>query len=1111
MTEYHEKLLSEQVSISKEYQRSIRIDTDLGREDAINSYVYNETAQNALENMANQLIKSQQRAFTWTGPYGSGKSSLALALASFLSPNENLRKKAKVALKIAEHSNINEAFHVEKGWNILPIVGNRGSVIDQIAAALGKTQHRSKKLAAAQLIKDLCSFSDENGFDGTLLILDEMGKFLEASALGYGDDIYFYQEVAEAAARAKGKVVIIGILHQSFSQYAARLSNETRNEWSKIQGRYVDIPLVTGSDEIVDLLSRALYTELRPQNINEVAKATAEAIRERRPMIGSKFQQSLALCWPLHPVMAALLGPISKRQFGQNERSIFSFLSSSEPYAFQYFLSTTKINNTAWYLPSNYFDYLQANLEQQILASSDGHRWAQAVDAVERTKAKSDSDLHITLIKCIAIIDLFKDGSGLTAESKIFDILFTETEKEKLVSALNDLSQWRVIIFKKYTGAWSIFEGSDFNIDQAVSKARSTISEPDFSLLNKIANLYPIIAKRHYHETGTFRWMNLSLCRLDDAKNIAKNFKPSSGEFGAFLIALPNENITQSSIKQICIDSSQLEPWPVITSIPKNHSRIIDLSTELSALQIVQNKQGHELQGDAVARREIQARIATTLSILEEQLSESIIEAKWYVQSTNLDLTGPLSSVVSRLAGSLYTKAPKLWSELVNRDNLSSTSVKARKELLYRMLSHHGQKNLGIDGYPAERGLFETTLNSTGLYRKGSSDKYCLLPPLDNNDDNSSSFNPLWANTLEIIQKNNGKVSATEIHNLWSKPPYGLKKGIMPIIFVAFLLAHKQNLALYKDNLFVPQITDVDIDEYLQNANRFSIRWVQIDNNKKKILSGVEQILASIGVKAKSVDPLEVARNLVAMVIKLPNWAQRTNLLSPSAKKVRNTLLKANDPHSLLFIDLPKVLGSEENENYLEKLKPLVEEIYNAYSKLLEKIASNMLKALDAKANNLNILQERAKRIENISGDLRLDAFINRLTEYNADNETLESILSLAANKPPRDWNDRDIDLALIEIANFAVRFRQSEALVAIKDRTPLSNAFAVVIGAGSEMNTFIHQFHIPKQHNQEINQITNELVSTLLTKGLDSEILMAILGKACMQVAKNTKEITHD
>jgi len=1110
MTKHNENLLSEQVHIARQYQRSIRIDTDLGREDALDGYVCNATAKTLLENMSRQLLNSQQRAFTWTGPYGSGKSSLAIALASALSPNKILRKKARAVLNVLPHSDFEKVFQVRKGWLVLPVVGRRGSVIQQISHTLNKMCGQEKDYAksASLLIKHICSAAEQENLDGTLLILDELGKFLEASALGNGDDIYFYQELAEAAARSNGKVVIIGILHQSFGQYAARLGLDTRDEWAKIQGRYTDIPLVAGSDEIVELIGKALKVHTRPKHAKIAAHIVANAIRERRPMVGAHYEHALELCWPLHPVMAALLGPISKRQFGQNERSTFGFLSSSETYGFQSFLNETSFQEATWYLPSNYFDYLQTNLEQLILASTDGHRWAQAADAVERAEAKSDSKLHIALIKSIAILDLFKDGSGLIAETAILESLFINIDKEKIITALDDLSKWHVIIFKKHTGAWSVFEGSDFNIDQAVSQARATMSGTDFNLLNKLANLYPIIAKRHYHQTGSFRWMNIALCELNDVQKFANEFTPKNGEFGLLLLALPDQNINVKQAKLLCAEAARSKPWPIVVGLPHNYLRIADLGTELLSLQVVQTKRGHELQGDTVARREVHARMTATQATLEEQLAESLATADWYANDIELKPKVTLSSLVSTLADNIFYKSPRLWSELVNRDNLSSNSVKARRELLYRMLGNEGEPNLGIEGYPAARGLYETILYRTGLYKKNDIGHYHFTTPRDGKN---SSFSALWEKTHKVLQNKSTITPASEIHALWAAPPFGLKKGAMPIIFMAFLLAYKGNIAVYKDGVFVPNITDADIDEYLQDERRFALRWIVIDNEKQKILKGIGRILASMGATSNSADPLEAARSLVAMVIGLPNWTQRTARLSSGARKIRDTLLKASDPHKVLFIDLAAALDVESGHDYINALKAPIEEIWNAYDRLLQKIASSMLKALNADADNLSVLRSRAETLSGITGELRQEAFATRLATYDGSRTAIEGLLSLAANKPPRDWNDRDIDLALMEIANFALRFRQSEALVAIQGRKPTSEAFAVVIGAGAEMRTFKHEFSLPEQSIHQIKILTDELINTLSAKGLSSEIIMAALGNACIQLAQNGEEVLDD
>jgi hypothetical protein len=71
-------------------------------------------------------------------------------------------------------------------------------------------------------------------------------------------------------------------------------------------------------------------------------------------------------------------------------------------------------------------------------------------------------------------------------------------------------------------------------------------------------------------------------------------------------------------------------------------------------------------------------------------------------------------------------------------------------------------------------------------------------------------------------------------------------------------------LALYKDGVFVPELTEADLDEYLQDASRFSLRWIVIDEQKTAILEGVAKVLAQLGAAPESMDPLEAARGLVA-------------------------------------------------------------------------------------------------------------------------------------------------------------------------------------------------------------------------------------------------------
>ena len=139
---------------------------------------------------------------------------------------------------------------------------------------------------------------------------------------------------------------------------------------------------ISRGDEQIDLLGQAIESDRRPAQPGRVAQGVAAMARA---YTSRRLPQMLEECWPLHPIVACLLGPVSRRRFGQNQRSIFGFLNSAEPQGFQDFVREADEGDL--YTPDLLWDYLQTNLEPSIMASPDGHRWALAVDVLERCRA----------------------------------------------------------------------------------------------------------------------------------------------------------------------------------------------------------------------------------------------------------------------------------------------------------------------------------------------------------------------------------------------------------------------------------------------------------------------------------------------------------------------------------------------------------------------------------------------------------------------------------------------------------------------------------------------------------------------------------------------------
>jgi hypothetical protein len=1093
-------MLSEAVTVARRFQRSVRIDTDLRAPAALHGFVCQGSGSAALKTMARLITDSGQCAFTWTGPYGGGKSSLALALAAAIGCDTGPRKTVRDLVGEAMVP-IDQAFpSTGAGWLVVPVVGRRADPIDDLDISLTRALGKHRKAGRGEhsgsgraLIERLQGEASARDGGGVLVLIDEMGKFLEAAATE-GNDIHFFQELAEASGRTAGRLVVVGILHQSFDQYATRLGNEARDEWAKVQGRFVDIPIISAVDEIIDLLGRAIESGLPHPESQVMAEQVGAAISRRRPGSPDDLAGRLDAAWPLHPVVAALLGPVSRRRFGQNERSTFGFLASSEPEGFQEFLRQTPANQPAYYDPARLWDYLRTNLEPAILASPDGHRWAQGAEAVERCEMRG-TPLHIRLAKTIALIVLFRNGTGIVAERDIVRASLPDIDRQLVDRALTELEEWSIIIFHKHVDAWAIYAGSDFDIEAAVEAAKASISELNLQRLAALVDLQPILAKQHYTRTGALRWFRRELVSVAKVRDRIGELTFRDGATGAILLAIPTTSDSRNRALAACRTASSLEcGYPFAIGFPWNALVIRDLGAELIALETVQATR-QELEGDGVARREIAGRISTVSAQLEEELRAAFGDAIWYVGGKSDHDSGSrvLARLVSRLANETFAETPIIHSELINRERPSGNSQAAVRQLLHAMVDSPDQPYLGIEGFPAERGLYSTVLEITGLHRRqGQSYEFCA--PTERL---GASFVPLWQRAEELLSARGGILPMPDLYQVWTAPPFGVRRGVLPILALAFVLAQRSTVAVYAQDVFRPELDSYIADLLLQDERLIGLRRVDLKGQNESILAQVAEAIDGLIGETTAREPLGVARALVRFAMRLPVWAQKTVTMSESAKEVRRVLLNASDPHRALFVDLPLSFPAIEACELGFRLSESLKELAGAYPRMLDQLKRRLLDALGHRSEPDEALQRRAGTVFGLTGDLRLDAFAGRLISFGGATDEVEGLAGFALNKPPRDWSDRDPDRAALELAELALRFRHAEALARVKNRSPTRHALAVVFGTGETGRTVMRSVDIADSERDEVSGLAAGLLAVLNDAGVDARLMMAALAEA--------------
>ena len=1086
--------LSDRVHVAGRYRRAIRLEADLGDASALEGFICSRSAADVLESLTRHVLETAHCAFTWTGPYGGGKSSLAVALGSLLGGSPKLRHAAAGILGKATAELLQKALPPRsRGWRILPVTGRRDSPAQVIGEAIevagwlpaGETAPAWSETRVLDALRRIASLNPRVG-GGLVVFIDEMGKFLEAAARD-GTDIHLFQQLAELASRSDRRLLVIGILHQAFDEYGYHLSREQRDEWAKIQGRFVDLAINSSRGEQIDLIGRAIRSENACKAPRRLVRGVAQLMQGATPDLVAALEN----CWPLHPVTACLLGPLSRRRFGQNQRSLFAFLNSAEPAGFRDFLG--RAGEKELYGPDRLWDYLRINLEPSILVSPDSHRWALAVDALGRCAAMGGEELHERLLKVIALADLLKERSSLPPSRELLGLALPGQRAAAIDAALEALRSQSLIVFRRFSGAWAVFEGSDFDIDEAVARALQEMEGSGLGAIDMSASLQSLVAKRHYHETGALRWYDVTVSPLAHIE-AAANAPRRNGAIGRFVLALPMQAEAMTSARRLCRKASKrAADRDTVIGLSPGAWGIPGETKELAALERVRDDSA-QLHGDRVARTEVLARIAALRERIESDVARAFETATWYHDGERIDplSRADLNGLASTIADRRYFSAPRIRNELLARTKPSSNAIAARNILLRRMVSHETEERLGIQGFPAEGGLYVSLLEKTKLHRE-TAEGWGFRTPEPGDD--PCGLAPLWERAIEHLRTNPERaVPIAEIHDAWRVAPYGVKDGLLPVLSVAFMLSQRNHVAVYREGLFQPTPSELDADFLAREPADIQVRWMDLTGVSRCLLSELAELVRDLDDtnSLHDLEPIDVAKGLVAIHDRLPAWVGRTQRLTRDAIRIRRLLRNANDPNRLLFDDIPALLGDADGfdgaelhraQRVAQYVRTGLAELSHAYPAMLGRLREILLSELqipNASPAMIDDLRDRAENVRELGGDHRLEAFIVRLARLDGGDEAIEGLAGMAVNRPIHAWSDPDVDRAAVELANMARRFVHVEAFARVKGRKAKRHAISVIVGIDGQPTPVHGEFKIGDRDAKSVASVVERMDAAL-------------------------------
>ena len=1113
-----------------EHMRSVNVERDTFSSDAFARYVSDATIIDVIRRVAISMSKGKSgRAFSITGPYGSGKSTLAVFLDGLLAPGKDpVYDQAKKLLKdiSSEVCDIFEAGRREltaqrSGFIRCVTTSQSEPVTISVIRALdiGARKHFGNKYGkknfatapalrnAMKIIGDAPNRNTNQILDArsildiiagmcdkapVLLLLDEFGKNMEYFAKNDSmADMYLLQLLAEYGSGKKSSpLFLITLQHMAFEEYAEGTSATNRREWSKVQGRFDDIPFSNSPQQTWELASNSI--QRKPQTIVSLKNWSNAQHKELLKITNKSIPSTpqIIKCYPLHPLALVVLPELCTR-YGQHERTLLSFMIGDGKNTVRDF-----IDNNFWN-PKNpstvgldiLYDYFISGHRSVHNHTSANITLLMEIHLVIRD-SHGLSDLASKTLKTIGLLNLLSISGPLSASSKVLEYVIGK----KYMSAIQELSQRSIITYRKYADEYRVWRGTDVDLQSSIDIIRHRYAKaPLYEILDKVLKLDSMVAARHGIRKGTMRTFERGF--LDSKGNRIQEPENDDG-----LILYSSGHMIQTT-KKITKPVIIVEPKDDL--LPLRHSAIDALSIN----EILDTDPA--VSKDWVARKELWERMEWATSSVEEEFHRIYDQNStwWYINPQNdkkLKLTGTGGMAISEVSDKAYFMMPRILNEMINRNNISTQSSRARNILIDSMINHEHENRFGIEGWGPERAMYEAIFTSTKLHIR-SGKTWNLV-------ESGGSLKNIWLHIMKHLEFDKGnRVNLNEIYAELQKPPFGIKLGLIPIIVITMFVASRNKIALYEHGTYCPELEPQILERIYKNPKHFEFKYF---GNRIKLRRNILSTVAKemkITPKSNNVEILDVVGKLVKTIINLPKYTKNTkSFKDKNSLKVRDAIIKATEPDTLLFNLLPQALNIDLFEKqindeminiFAKKLSRSLHLLENAYDDMLNDIISELLTACGVN-NKAEFVSVATDLKDQITMDPKMQGILNAISVGNLDDsDWITYIAMVITDVPPTDWTDQDRLRFNTNLTEFAKKFKRVSALHIEKIRKldRILQRITITQNTGKEYASLI-QFN-EKQGSKFKSDVCNLIkkvkkVKTIKTTNDAVELILAMFGK---------------
>ena len=1080
------KSYADLVKINPIFQSSINLAFDLGNESKIDQYIPTTDVCNVLALYFDSILdekKATSRASVLVGPYGKGKSFLMAVLLYLISADHDsvickrlvekigvvspeLKEKIdsfeKLGLRLlpiiinSDYSNLNQAFSIalndslarENLSNLMPVSaydvagnvlkrwiedkaatstivsiceGRVGYTVSEVQRGLSHYDSNAYE-AFCQLYEcvtyglkfnplvsdditrtfsDVVSAIEEKGWNGVFIVFDEFSKFVGSDTPSLNAGLKVLQDVFELATRSgrSNQIHISCVTHKTLSEYGRGLGEGRRNAFRTVEGRVKEIFFTSSIGENYQIISWALKKapEFDSWFNGFMLSEQVYSVIEESPQLFADINHEILFkgCFPLNPFAALSLISLSEK-IAQNERTLFTFIADNDVNSLNTFIRTSDVGLLG---ADALYDYFTNQMEKD--EDWEIRRIYRVCKNALRRQLDEDTS---KFIKALAVCLIVGDSENFPATSRIVGLAAGLPENQ-IDNAVAVLTKENIIRENIFSGTIDFAPVNSAEIQNRTSNLRNRQIRKvsDSCAFNQIAGNRYYIPRRYNTKmrmTRYYKGVFITEKELERLGSLSNAFRLEGISRADGIVLLVIRKL--SGLDNFANIMKRLErDERVIVLCPDKvlDERIGNLALDILALR--------EIEKDKNLAENLKTEIEITLESNQQDLV-GYLDDCFNPENCTIFFSGGVlenssfNELLSSQLEKVFTSTPIINNTLVNKDRVSAQYTKARNTVVSYILNDMSFDELS----PTSP---EMTIHNAVFSGPGEDSQTVELVAKD---------------MQHFILKGEGEaVSFRNIANRYSRPPFGIRRGVLPLLFaVSISRLPKSHLVIYQQQKELPYIGE-SVAKAFESPDEYFYKLVDGTAEKYDYVASLVEIFdgcpdASFRKNIpKSVELMNRYCFSLPPVVRDSKTGRNLVSLSECALAFKHELMQIDlNPNDILFERLPQILSLSliGYSDILAKIREVKSELDGAFSEYQKSLVieiKNVFGGDDCASIASTIRQYRKSKLSSRS-IIRLSSMSKRIEDFFYDGrlsfddaQVLDDLAYLVTGAYVTDWN----------------------------------------------------------------------------------------------------------